>query len=169
MLAVDSVHTPTLMPALADRRVCAVAPGFSHVLILADGAVFTYGVSQVGVLGHGPETFGPINLWSNREHNVETPKEVTTWLDRKGEPMATPYVVEIAAGNTSSFAFSAKGDGFAWGQCCKVSSEFDSAEEMGDSEDGDDCLPDSTLGLGSLELDLYYPQLFDLPKLKQLR
>ena len=87
------------------------------------------------------------------------PKEITFWTDRDGNKVATPHVVAIAAGDTSSFAFTREAT-FAWGKTHQATPGVD----MGQWTDEDERLPDSTLGLGVLAEHLFYPRQTDLPR-----
>jgi hypothetical protein len=163
---------PTPIAVLADRRVSCVTVAAKHVLMLVEGKVYSHGISRFGTLGHGPYGIHGSPESSSSSHvsehsgpvtNVsceEVPKEITFWTDRDGNEVATPHVVAIAAGDTSSFAFTREAT-FAWGKTHEATPGVD----MGHWTDSDDRLPDTTLGLGVLNEHLFYPRQTDLPRL----
>ena len=95
------VHTPTLIPALAKRRVRFVAVGYGHVLALMDDAdeVLAWGRNHNGQLGLG------------HTESTEGPKKVK--LPALGNVRAR----SIAAGQAHSLAVYDNGDVYGWGAC----------------------------------------------------
>ena len=95
------VHTPTLIPALAKRRVRSVAVGYGHVLALMDDAdeVLAWGRNHNGQLGLG------------HTESTEGPKKV------KLPALGNVRVRSIAAGQAHSLAVYDNGDVYGWGAC----------------------------------------------------
>ena len=91
---------PQLLPkkveALAGQRVVTVSAGGAHSLaVTADGAVWSWGNGVYGRLGHGDQ------------HHQRLPKKV--------EAFAGQRVVAVAAGRDHSFAITADGAVWSWG------------------------------------------------------
>ena len=88
---------PKKVEALAGRRVVAVSPGDGHSIALtADGAVWSWGYGGHGLLGHGDEQ--------------------RQLLPKKIEAFAGQRVNAVSAGLYHSFAITADGAVFTWGE-----------------------------------------------------
>ena len=87
---------PKKVEALAGQRVVAVAAGSEHSFALAaDGAVWSWGCGDHGRLGHG-----------DRQRQL---------LPKKVEALAGQRVVAVSAGFEHSFALTADGAAWSWG------------------------------------------------------
>jgi len=88
--------TPKVIEALAGVKVCAVAVGADHSLVLSeDGVVYSFGEGDFGKLGHG------------NEERQRTPKAI--------EALQGVRVSSIAAGAQTSLAVAASGVAYGWG------------------------------------------------------
>ena len=89
-------HTPKRVEALASTSVRALACGGSHTAALtSDGAVYTWGDSHCGQLGHGD---------MSRQH---TPKRV--------EALASVSIRALACGGNHTVALTSDGAVYSWG------------------------------------------------------
>ena len=91
---------PKKVEALADQRVVAVSAGGVHSLALtADGAVWSWGWGGHGRLGHGD--------WRHWQEQL-LPKKIDAFADQR--------VVAVSAGDSHSFAITADGVVWSWGE-----------------------------------------------------
>lgn len=87
-------RVPTEVPGI-DAAI-AIAPGFDHaVVLLDDGSVVTFGSNESGQLGY--ETL---------EESSSTPTPIADLTE----------IVQIASGSDASYALTADGDVYAWGE-----------------------------------------------------
>ena len=95
---------PTIVSALEDETVVDVSSGTSHTVVLtADGEVYAFGSNTSGQIG-SPEGL---------DENGEPLREVLTPLKVEGLPA---NVVSITADTRSSFAVTADGRVYGWGE-----------------------------------------------------
>ena len=95
------VHTPTIIPALARRRVRSVAVGYGHVLALMD--------DEDEVLGWGRNHNGQLGL--GHTESTEGPEKVNM------PALRNMRIRSIAAGQAHSLAVFDNGDVYGWGAC----------------------------------------------------
>jgi len=140
---------PKKVEALADKRVVAVSAGAAHSLALtADGAVWSWGLGDFGLLGHGDEqgqllpkkveAFAGqrvVAVSAGDEHSLALTADGAVWscgdgsygllghgdeqrqlLPKKVEAFAGRRVVAVSAEELTSFALTADGAVFAWGE-----------------------------------------------------
>ena len=96
------VHTPSVIPALARRRVRSVAVGYGHVLALMEDAeeVLAWGRNHNGQLGLGHTEW------------TEGPEKV-----KLSTGVGEARIRSIAAGQAHSLAVFDNGDVYGWGSC----------------------------------------------------
>ena len=118
---ISAARVPRVVAGLRGMQVGAVAAGGLHTLALTEnGEVYSFGCNDEGALGGEivdegylpcrvgdfvPSAFGP---------NGGPSPRVTTFEERKRE-VGEATIVQIAAGETSSFALSEDGDVYMWG------------------------------------------------------
>ena len=118
---VSAARSPRIVAGLRGMQVGAVAAGGLHTLVLTDnGEVYSFGCNDEGALGGEiiddgympckvsgfvPSAFGP---------NGGTSPRITSFEERKRQ-VGEASIVQIVAGETSSFALSEDGDVYMWG------------------------------------------------------
>ena len=90
------VIRPTLLPGLSALRVCAAACGdFHSAVVTADGEIFTFGIGEYGVLGHG-----------NDERSVRP---------RRVDALVGEHVASVSCGWRHTACLTQNGGLFTWG------------------------------------------------------
>ena len=103
------IHELTPIKALNDKQISKVAAGNFHSLAMSMNghALFSWGKIDSGALGLYDED---ATLKYESTDYVAVPKRVTF-----PKTLGKSYLVDIAAGDTSSFAITEKGEVYSWG------------------------------------------------------
>ncbi|OSX72414.1 hypothetical protein BU14_0438s0009 [Porphyra umbilicalis] len=110
-----AVATPTPIPALADVAVTSVAAGDAFsVALAADGAVYTFGASGGGQLGHGLPA-GAGSLWAPLGALLSPAGAAAAAAPRRVRALAGERVASIAAGPSHVVALTPGGGALSWG------------------------------------------------------
>lgn len=111
-------HYPKVVDALRHERITAAAAGGEHSLALtADGAVFAWGDNEFGQLGTGQTVRLQRTERSETHQLMESiPQRIHEFQWRDQPIYCSTTVSSIVAGNHTSFALTAGGHLWEWGQ-----------------------------------------------------
>ena len=118
-----SEHYPKVVDALRHERITAAAAGGEHSLALTeDGSVFAWGDNEFGQLGTG-HTQRPLGAWAELSGTYQLmdwlPQRIHAFEWRDQQIYCANAVCSIVAGHHRSFALTAGGQLWEWGQCTR--------------------------------------------------